>query len=133
MAPRKPSGEHSVENQSVEDNKPRIDPKSRTLKIETGNDLYEIEKPRGKLGALHFRLLTKAMPKSTIEENGEQVVSPADQERMQEVFDQWLEEVLPNILISHKIDDLPGEDQWVIFLASFNTMNVRQDLFRLVA
>jgi hypothetical protein len=128
MAPRKPV---SQEEESVELTK--LDPKSKTLKIETGNDVYEISKPKGKLGALHFRLLTKAMPKSTIEENGEQVISPADQERMQEVFDQWLEAVLPHILISHEYDDVPGEDQWVIFLASFNTMNVRQDLFRLVA
>lgn len=132
MAPRKTVGESSPSRDEPV-GETRIDPKAKTLKIETGNDIYEIEKPRGKLGALHFRLLTKAMPKSTIEENGEQVVSPADQERMQEVFEQWLDQVLPNILISHVYDDVPGEDQWVIFLASFNTMNVRQDLFRLIA
>lgn len=113
---------------------PKIDPKAKTLKIETGNDVYEIKKPLGKLGALHFRLITKAMPKSTItDETGEQMISPADQERMQEVYDQWSEQVLPNILVSHDYEEIPGEDQWLIFLASFNTMNVRQDLFRLIA
>lgn len=105
--------------------------KSKTLKIETANDVYEIKKPVGKLGALHFRLLTKAIPKSVSDETGE--TSPADQERMQEVFEQWIDQVLPEIVISHKYDDIPGEDQWVIFLASFNTMQVRQDLFRLIA
>jgi hypothetical protein len=71
------------------------------------------------------------MPKSVDDVTGD--VSPADQERMQEVFNQWVDEVLPEILVSHKYEDLPGEDQWVLFLASFNTMNVRKDLFRLVA
>ena len=107
------------------------DPKSKSIKVETASDVYELAKPRGKLGALHFRLLTKAMPKSVDDETGE--VSPADQERMQEVFNQWIDEVLPEILTSHDYDDVPGEDQWVLFLASFNTMNVRKDLFRLVA
>jgi hypothetical protein len=153
MAPRK--------TPPVEEETPaKFDPKSKTLKIETGNDIYEIEKPTGKLGALHFRLLTKAMPKSTIIEPVEQIetdettgepvidektgepkviiveevrVSPADEERMQEVFEQWIADVLPHIVISHKYDDLPGEDQWAIFIASFHTMRVRQDLFRLVA
>ena len=107
------------------------DPKAKTIKILTANDEYELDKPKGKLGALHFRLVTKAMPKSVDAETGE--VSPADQDRAQEVFDQWLAEVLPHILISHDIDDVPGEDQWILFLASFNTMNVSKNLFRLVA
>lgn len=91
------------------------DPKSRSIRVETAVDTYELSKPRGKLGALHFRLLTKAMPKSVDEETGE--VSPADQERMQEVFNQWIDEVLPEILTSHKYDDVPGEDQWVLFIS----------------
>jgi hypothetical protein len=107
------------------------DPKARSIRIETANQIYELSKPTGKLGALHFRLLTKAMPKSVDDVTGD--ASPADQERMQEVFVQWLDEVLPEILVSHKYEDVPGEDQWVLFLASFNTMNVRKDLFRLVA
>jgi len=117
--------------ESIEEPVYKPDPKSKSIRVQTSNDVYELSKPRGKLGALHFRLLTKAMPKSVDEETGE--VSPADQERMQEVFNQWIDEVLPEILVSHKYDDVPGEDQWVLFLASFNTMNVRKDLFRLVA
>ena len=107
------------------------DPKAKTIKVETGNAIYELMKPKGKLGALHFRLITKAMPKSIDPETND--ISPADQDRRQEVFEQWIAEVLPEILISHDIDDLPGEDQWLLFLASFNTMNVRKDLFRIVA
>ena len=128
MAPKKTAEPVEV----VDEEKPYvIDPKAKSLKVQTANDTYELSKPTGKLGALHFRLLTKAMPKSVDPDTGD--TSPADQERMQEVFEQWVSDVLPQILVSHDIDDLPGEDQWVLFLASFNTMNVRKDLFRLVA
>lgn len=117
------------------DPEPKVtfDPKSPTFKVETANSIYELKKPTGKLGALHFRLLTKGMPKSTLEENGQQVISPADQERMQEVYEQWVDQVLPNIILSCDYEDLPGEDQWVLYLACYNTINVRSDLFRLIA
>ena len=124
MAPRK-----AATTEVEEVYKP--DPKSKTVRVETANDTYELAKPTGKLGALHFRLITKAMPKSVDPETDD--VSPADQDRAQEVFEQWIAEVLPNILVSHTYDDVPGEDQWLLFLASFNTMNVRKDLFRIVA
>lgn len=104
----------------------------KTFKIETANDVYELKKPTGKIGALHFRLLTKAMPKGN---GGEEDlgVSPADQERLQEVFEQWSDQVLPVITISHEYEDIPGEDQWILFLAMFQTMNISTDLFRIVS
>lgn len=119
--------------QTPDDEQPAYDPKSKTIKVETANEIYELKKPTGKLGALHFRLLTKGMPKSTLEENGQQMISPLDQERMQEVYEQWVDQVLPQIIISHEYDDIPGEDQWILYLACYNTINVRSDLFRLVA
>lgn len=121
-----------------------IDPKSKTLTIATANDTYEIKKPGGKLGGLHFRLLTKAMPKNSLAEEGGDSpgMSPADQERLQEVFVDWIEQVLPFILVkSHNnpelkpeeiYDELPGEDQWVLYLASFKLMNVSGELFRII-
>jgi len=106
----------------------------KTFKIETANDVYELKKPTGKIGALHFRLLTKAMPKSSPVDGDEQMVSPADQERLQEVFEQWTEQVLPEIICEpHTYDDIPGEDQWILFLAMFQTMNISTDLFRIVS
>lgn len=109
-------------------------PKSNTIKVETANGIYELKKPGGKLGGLHFRLLTKAMPKNSLQEEGidNPGMSPADQERLQEVFVDWTEQVLPNILISHDYEDVPGEDQWVLYLASFQMMNVSGELFRII-
>lgn len=121
-----------------------IDPKSKTLKVQTANDTYEIKKPGGKLGGKHFCLLTKAMPKNQLQEDGDNApgMSPADQERLQEVFVDWIEQILPHILVkSHNnpdlkpeeiYDELPGEDQWVLYLASFKLMNVSGELFRIV-
>jgi len=105
----------------------------KTFKIETANGIYELKKPMGKIGALHFRLLTKAMPKgSSGEEDGG--VSPADQDRLQEVFEQWSDQVLPVIVCEPMTyDDIPGEDQWILFLAMFQTMNISTDLFRIVS
>lgn len=110
------------------------DPKAKTLKIKTANDTYEISKPTGKLGGLHFRLLTKAMPKNQLQEEGVPAgnMSPADQDRLQEVFVDWIDQVLPKILTSHKYEDVPGEDQWILYLASFKLMNVSGELFRIV-
>lgn len=109
MAPKKTA--EPIE-EVVEEKPFVLDPKAKSLKVETANDTFELSKPTGKLGALHFRLLTKAMPKSVDPDTGE--TSPADQERMQEVFEQWLDDVLPKILVSHDIEDLSGEDQWVL-------------------
>ena len=104
----------------------------KTFKIETANDVYELRKPVGKIGALHFRLLTKAMPKGGGDEDSG--VSPADQDRLQEVFEQWADQVLPTIICEpHTYDDIPGEDQWILFLAMFQTMNISTDLFRIVS
>lgn len=123
---------------------PEIKPRQKTIKVQTANDTYEIKKPGGKLGGLHFRLLTKAMPKNTLNEEGVDSpgLSPADQERLQEVFVDWTEQVLPHILVSSEenpdlppeeiFDELPGEDQWVLYLASFKLMNVSGELFRIV-
>jgi len=112
-----------------------VKPVGKTIKIETANDVYELARPAGKVGGLHFRLITKAAPKTRPEEygGGDTGVSPADQERLEECFGQWVEQVLPAILISHSYDDVPGEDQWLLFLAMFQSMNVSGDLFRIIA
>ncbi len=107
-------------------------PIGNDIKIETANNIYVLKKPTGKLGALHFRLLTKAMPQSATKDGDQTLVSPADQERLSEVFEQWIDQVLPNILISPTYDEVPGEDQWFIFLAMFQTMNISSDLFRII-
>lgn len=113
--------------------------------INTANDTYDVKIPTGPLGGKHFMLLTKAMPKNSLAAEGidSPGMSPADQERLQEVFVDWIEQVLPEFAVkSYNHPELkpeevygiiPGEDQWVLYLAAFKLMNVSGELFRVIS
>jgi hypothetical protein len=105
--------------------------------IETINGIYTIKRPVGVVGAKHFSILTKCVP-STRDEDGNVILSPADNERMSAAFEQWSTMVLPKIVIDGPFtgDMIPGEDQYALFLAMFNVMNFgvgpNRDPFRIL-
>lgn len=119
-----------------EDNKP-VEPPRTEYTIETVNGIYVLKRPSSRVGAKHFSLLTKCVP-TTKDESGNFIYSPADNERMADVFDQWCAAVLPHIIISGPFtkDNIPGEDQYALFLAMFNLMNFgvgpNKDPFRIL-
>lgn len=70
-------------------------------------------------------------------------LSPADLERMAEAFKLWAPEILPKVVKKCYstpdevngmaiYDDMPGEDQYGIFMALFNKMNMDKEVFRFI-
>jgi hypothetical protein len=105
-------------------------------RIETPNGEYYVKRPVGRAGVVHFTLVTKCIP-SQFDEQGKAVISPADQERFSVAFAEWSEKVLPAIFIEGpngiKVEEMPGEDQYALFLAMFSTVNLsHKDLFRFI-
>lgn len=104
-------------------------------KVVTPNGEYIVNRPTGRAGVIHFTLVSKSMPTTTDPETGEVIVSPADQERFEKAFEEWSAKVLPEIFVEGpvpSVKEMPGEDQYGVFLAMFSIVNIRGDLFRIV-
>lgn len=109
------------------------------MKVETGTGIYNIRKPAGRIGAVHFGILSKMAPTSPGEKDaeGNAIVSQADNERTQDAFIEWSVKVLPNIIIDgpHKYNDMPGSDQFALFAATMEGMEgdtLGGELFRII-
>jgi len=110
--------------------------------IETPNGVIQVRKPMGRVGAIHLGIITKFMPANKKKEGDP--ISPLEQERIGEGFEQWAQKVLPQILVSFTpkgepapiptvtVDDLDGADQYGIFLAICSTLDGSQDFFRIL-
>lgn len=112
-------------------------PKEVKLKyeIETPNGIYTVKRPVGRAGVIHFTLVSKSIPTTIDPETNEVVISPADQDRFVDAFLEWSAKVLPEIYVSGPVavKDMPGEDQYALFLAMFSTVNLGgSDLFRFI-
>lgn len=112
------------------------------VKIETANGLYIIKRPMGRFGARHMAIITGAssMNQEKLPEpkEGEEPqipkMSERDQEKLTDAFEKWSLQVLPNIISDgpFKYEEMPGEDQYAIFLAMLDATNVSEELFRIV-
>lgn len=108
-----------------------------TYEVETGNGLYTLKKPTGRIGMINFSLIMKAQPKSSeVDKDGNIIPSPADEDRMIETIGEWSNKVLKNIIVEDKsvfkFDDIPGEDQYVLFIAVSSDIKLLDDgLFRM--
>lgn len=61
------------------------------------------------------------------------VLSPGDLDRIAESFMSWAPVVLPGIIVEGlPYDEMPGEDQYGIFMALFNKMNLDKEIFRFI-
>jgi len=103
----------------------------KNIKIETANGTYVVKNPVGRIGALHFSILQSCAPSG-----GKDGLTPADAEKLAEGFNKWASRVLGSILVedesSFKYDEMPGEDQYAIFIALMSNTNISDDLFRIV-
>lgn len=112
------------------------------VKIETANGVYHIRRPTERHGARHMAIITGAASlnaeKLPEPKEGEEPVVPKmserDQERLTEAFEKWATQVLPHIVSSgpYEYKDMPGEDQYAIFLAMMGETNMSEELFRIV-
>lgn len=115
--------------------------------IETANGRYEIKKPGGPVGVKNLMMLgklamldgIKKVPEQGTEDPEliKQIVADNEKLVMQAAFDmfpEWASTILPTCIVSgpYKYEDMPGEDQLAIFLATIQEMNVGDELFRVV-
>jgi hypothetical protein len=112
----------------------KVEPFRLFYSIETPNGVYKVKRPVGRVGVIHFTLVTKSIP-TRVDEDGNTVLTPDDQARFTAAFAEWTEKVLPAIYVEGPVPvtEMPGEDQYALFLAMFSTVNLnRQDLFRFI-
>lgn len=102
------------------------------IKVETANGLYTVKIPGGAVGATHFAITAKHA--ASMQHVEGEPMSPAMIERQFEVLIPWSGSVLKHIVLDgpNKYDDIPGEDQYAIFLAVSDAMKVSGDVFRVV-
>lgn len=110
--------------------------------FETESGVYKVKRPMGRIGAIHFGIITKYMPANKKEKDAP--LSPMEQERIADGFEVWAAKVLPNILVSFTpkgaptpnatvtIDDMSGEDQYAMFIAVSSQLEVSESFFRLI-
>ena len=116
--------------------------KGPIVKIETVNGIYHIRRPTERYGARHMAIITGAasmnqerLPKP---KEGEEPqipkISEKDQEKLIEAFEKWATQVLPHIISDgpYTYKEMPGEDQYAIFLAMMDETSMSEELFRIV-
>jgi hypothetical protein len=115
---------------------PRKASASREITVKTDNDTYILKRPTGPLGWKHFRMLMELeterknslVEKRPNPETGEledyMLPNPKLDELMSSTLDKWVTDILPNVLISHKFDDL----LWTEILTIFNAVCSDSDL-----
>lgn len=107
--------------------------------IKTKSGIFRVRKPMGRIGAIHFGIITKHLSGGT---TGEEM-SPAQREDLGEGFIEWSDKVLPKILVSfipegkevindYKVDDVTGEDQFAIFTAMMSLIEIGEDYFQVL-
>lgn len=111
-----------------------------TIEVDSGTK-FTVKKPMGRMGAIHFGLITKYMPTRKRDEGAG--LSPLEQERIGQAFEEWSVKVLPNILVNTQekdapetqlitVDEMSGEDQYAIFLALTSMLSVGENFFRII-
>lgn len=98
------------------------------INIETVNGVYKIRKPSGMIGSIHFSIISK----NGANMSGE--MSEADIDRMFESFEVWSNKVLKNLTIEGPFtyDNMPGEDQYAIYLAMTGAIKLSDEVFRVI-
>lgn len=91
-----------------------------TIEFETDNGRYKLMIPKGRVGAVHMRIMTSYAPSSKPDKNGKYTPSPKDVEMMAKMFEDWSANVLPKIVIDSPYgtdyNEIPGDDQYACFL-----------------
>lgn len=108
--------------------------------IKTKSGIFRVKKPLGRIGAIHFGIITKYITESP--EEG--VMSPAQKEALGDGYVEWAEKVLPKIFTSFtpvgqtepdvdfKAEDMTGEDQFAVFSGLMTLIEVSEDYFQVI-
>jgi len=102
------------------------------VEVKTAHGTYKVKKPVGRLGAVHMSLLMKmelpeGSPDDWDDEQRKEILrSSAD------IFREWAEKVLPHIVMDgpFRYDEMPGEDQYVVFLHLIQDIKLPEEFFQ---
>jgi hypothetical protein len=101
------------------------------IEIETANATYKLKRPKGLLGAKHFRIMMRSAPtKESYNEDGSP--SPRYMDQLNDCRLEWEEQVLPLLLVDTSIDDVYGEDFFALFTAMSQEMKILPEVFRIL-
>ena len=99
--------------------------------IETANNTYKLKRPKGLIGAKHFKIMMRAAPtKESYLEDGS--LSPKYQDQVLTSQIEWEEQILPELLVEPSIDEVYGEDFFAIFTAMSREMKISPEVFRIL-
>jgi hypothetical protein len=123
--------------EQVEPVKPK--PYRMRFKIETPRGMYEIARPVGRFGAIHFSLLSRCMP-DQYDQEGKPLYKGNVKKDISEVYEEWASKLLKHLIISGPPIDgqpftyerMPGEDQFAIFMLISQETDVTLSSFRIV-
>ena len=103
---------------------------SKEITVKTENDTYVLKVPTGALGWKHFRMLMEIeneRKNCIVEKRPDPVTgelvdymlpNPRLDELMITVMDKWVEQILPEVIVSHDFNDV----QWTDILVLFNSI-----------
>jgi hypothetical protein len=107
--------------------------------IKTKSGVFRVKKPVGRIGAIHFGIITKYIQGGDSAE-----ISPAQRAGLGDGFTEWSAKVFPQIFTSFTeegqavastevhAEDVSGEDQFAIFSALMSLIEVSQDYFQII-
>ena len=107
--------------------------------IRTCHGDYVIRRPTGAAGTKHFAIMARIAPTHK-DSDGTPMFSPADEDKLYEMYEVWSVQVLKHIIISgpdiagqpFKYELMPPEDQWSIYIAMTHLMDKGDALFRFI-
>lgn len=108
-------------------------------RIETPRGIYEINRPLGRYGSIHFALLSRCMP-DTYDSDGTPLYKGNVKADFAEVFKDWSIQVLKHIVHAYPVIDgksitydiMPGEDQYAIFMMMAQETDTSGSSFRML-
>jgi len=102
---------------------------SLVITVNTSNGEYQLWKPKGQTGVKHMGILLRF---SRIAKDATETgMDLLDDDRVLELYEEWCTKVLPNIILKspfNSFDDIPFDDQFVIFIKMMEASNLNIDL-----
>lgn len=95
-----------------------------TLTIEYNG--VKVVKPKGRVGVIHFGLLNKYLAViKEYQDSGRDLDTIGADDRIIEIFEKWVEKVLPKIIVSdHDPDEIPFDTLWVLFNKTMSEIDI---------
>jgi hypothetical protein len=118
---------------------PKQKPYRMKFKIETPRGVYEVLRPVGRFGSIHFALLSRCMP-DQYDSDGTPMYKGNLKVEFADVFKDWSIQVGKHIIISgpsigdqpFSFERMPGEDQWAIFMLIAGETDTNAGTFRIL-